>query len=53
MRLVASTKCKTATVETALRIAHADDQILGIYQVIKQMTLYSAIYGIVHRERRT
>ena len=29
LRLVASTKCKIALMETALCLAHADDQMLG------------------------
>ena len=53
VRFVASTKYKIALIETALCIAHANDQMLGIYRVIGQMALYSTIYGIVHRERRT
>ena len=37
LRFVASTKCKTALIETVLCITHADDQMLGIYRVIRQM----------------
>ena len=46
-KLVASTKCKIALVEVAWCLMHADDQMQGIYQVIKQMALRSTIYGIV------
>ena len=47
LRLVASIKYKITLVETALCLAHTDDQMLGIYQVIKQMALKSTIYDIV------
>ena len=34
---MASTNCKIALVETELCLAHGDGQMLGIYQVIKQL----------------
>ena len=52
LELVASTKCQIALVETVLCLAHADDQMLEKYQVIKQMALKSTIYGIVPRARQ-
>ena len=39
LRFVGSTKCKNAQIETALCIAHANEQVLGIYRVIRQMAL--------------
>ena len=34
LRLVASTKCKIALVETALCLAHADDQMLHVFKIL-------------------
>ena len=48
LKLVASTKWKIALVETALRLTHANDQMLGIYQVIKQMEVKTTAYDIVN-----
>ena len=45
LRFVASTKWKTAMIETALRIRHADDQMLGIYGFIEQW--YSLVLSVL------
>ena len=37
LKRVAFTKCKTPLVETVKCTAHANDQMLGIHQVTKQM----------------
>ena len=46
------TKCKTALVEAALCITHADDQMLVIYRVLGQMA-ENTTCGIAHHARRT